>query len=167
MSTKKLFRMAERYRKTTGRGSRSPQMQLNPDCAKSIPNPEQLLVPPRVDEPEIIHLATEVPNDHGYDDELGHEQFLDQAYAPVMTEEHEIQGNQYAMDQINFTGKNRSDAVTKVTRRMTDRIVQKSQLKRQASFDSDFVDGDLLPPQSSRARSTSQYYHRLDEQSHQ
>ena len=69
------------------------------------------------------------------------------------------------MDQINFTGKNRSDAVTKVTRRMTDRIMQKSQ--RQASFDSDFVDGDLLPPQSSRARSTSQYYHRLDEQSHQ
>ena len=114
MSTKKLFRMAERYRKTTGRGSRSPQMQLKPDCAKSIPNPEQLQAPPtlRVDEPEIIHLATEVPNDHGYDDEMEHNRFLDQAYAPVMTEEHEIQGNQYSMDQINFTGKNRSDAVT-------------------------------------------------------
>ena len=43
-----------------------------------------------MDEPEIIQLATEVPNDHGYDDELEHGQFLDQAYAPVMTEEHEI-----------------------------------------------------------------------------
>ena len=70
------------------------------------------------------------------------------------------------MDHINFTGKNRSDAVTKVAKKTTDRIMQKSKLKRQASFDSDVVDGDLLPPQSSRPRSTSQYYHRLDEQSH-
>ena len=50
-------------------------------------------------EPEIIRLATEVPNYHGFDDDMVPEhQTLDQSYAPVMTEGHEILGKQYLID---------------------------------------------------------------------
>lgn len=50
-------------------------------------NPEMLVT---MDQPEIIHLETEVPDQHrAYEDEI-EPHTMDEAYAPVMTEEHEV-----------------------------------------------------------------------------
>ena len=58
--SKNLFRMADKFRKTAK--ARSPQQSAT-DCAKTMPMPTE-------QQPEMVHLATEVVNDHGYDDEL-------------------------------------------------------------------------------------------------
>ena len=98
---------------------------------------------------------------------------MNEAYAPIMTEGHEIvvlsdSNKQPSTSKYNppihFTGKNKSHAVIKVAQQVNLNVAA---VKRQDSFDSNFIDDEhLLPPNSSRARSTSQYYHRLDEQSH-
>ena len=64
--SKNLFRMADRFRKTAR--VRSPQLL----GAKTTANPHEdtsIRQPIEIEQPEMTHLATEVPNEHGYEDE--------------------------------------------------------------------------------------------------
>lgn len=63
-----------------------------------------------------------------------------------------------------FTSHNRSISRIKAVSKARRHTLKRSHHKRQTSFDSELSCGnEIAPPRTARARSTSQYYHHLDE----